>query len=48
MCLIQGAFYNKELQEKYGVDGVAFPGTAETYAALKNGNVQAGQRRSCF
>src|SRR5881296_2439478 len=27
VCLIQGAFYNKELQEKYGVDGVAFPGT---------------------
>ncbi len=38
ICLIQGAFYNKELQEKYGVDGVAFPGTAEAYAALKNGN----------
>ncbi len=38
VCLIQGAFYNKELQEKYGVDGVAFPGTAEAYAALKNGN----------
>ena len=41
VCLIQGAFYNKELQEKYGVDGVAFPGTAETYAALKNGNCVA-------
>src|SRR5438128_8031083 len=26
VCLIQGAFYNKELQEKYGVEGVAFPG----------------------
>src|SRR5450432_4196435 len=38
ICLIQGAFYNKELQEKYGVEGVAFPGTAEAYAALKNGN----------
>lgn len=38
VCLIQGAFYNKELQEKYGVDGVAFPGTAEVYAALRNGN----------
>ena len=38
VCLIQGAFYNKELQEKYGVDGVAFPGTAEAYSALKNGN----------
>jgi polar amino acid transport system substrate-binding protein len=38
VCLIQGAFYNKELQEKYGVEGIAFPGTAEAYAALKNGN----------
>jgi len=38
VCLIQGSFYNKELQEKYGVDGVAFPGTAEAYSALKNGN----------
>jgi len=38
VCLIQGAFYNKELQEKYGVDGVAFPGTAEVYTALRNGN----------
>jgi len=38
VCLIQGAFYNKELQEKYGIEGVAFPGTAEAYAALKNGN----------
>ena len=38
VCLIQGAFYNKELQEKYGVEGVAFPGTAEAYAALKNGS----------
>ena len=41
VCLIQGAFYNKELQEKYGVEGVAFPGTAEAYAALKNGNCAA-------
>ncbi|MEO5701702.1 MAG: transporter substrate-binding domain-containing protein [Casimicrobiaceae bacterium] len=41
VCLIQGAFYNKELQEKYGVEGVAFPGTAEAYAALKNGNCVA-------
>src|SRR3954469_13550761 len=38
VCLIQGSFYNKELQEKYGIDGVAFPGTAEAYSALKNGN----------
>ena len=41
VCLIQGAFYNKELQEKYGVEGVAFPGTPEAYAALKNGNCVA-------
>jgi len=41
VCLIQGAFYNKELQEKYGVEGVAFPGTAEAYTALKNGNCVA-------
>ena len=41
VCLIQGAFYNKELQEKYGVEGVAFPGTPEAYAALKNCNCVA-------
>ena len=41
VCLIQGAFYNKELQEKYGVEGVAFPGTAEAYTALRNGNCVA-------
>ena len=41
VCLIQGAFYNKELQENYGVEGVAFPGTAEAYGALRNGNCVA-------
>ena len=41
VCLIQGAFYNKELQEKYGVEGVAFPGTAEAYGALRNGDCVA-------
>lgn len=41
VCLIQGSFYNKELQEKYGVEGVAFPGTAEVYSALRNGNCVA-------
>ena len=41
VCLIQGSFYNKELQEKYGIEGVAFPGTAEAYAALRNGNCVA-------
>lgn len=38
VCLIQGSFYNKELQEKYGIKPVAFKGTAEAYAALKAGN----------
>jgi len=38
VCLIQGSFYNKELQETYGVEPVAFKGTAEAYAALKAGN----------
>ena len=38
VCLIQGSFYNKELQEKYGIEGVAFPGTAEALTALRNGN----------
>src|SRR5579872_5971363 len=41
VCLIQGSFYNKELQEKYGIEGVAFPGTAEAYSALRNGNCVA-------
>jgi polar amino acid transport system substrate-binding protein len=41
VCLIQGSFYNKELQEKYGIDGVAFPGTAEVYNALRNGDCVA-------
>ena len=41
VCLIQGSFYNKELQEKYGIEGVAFPGTAEAYTALRNGNCVA-------
>jgi len=31
VCLIQGAFYNKELQESTASKGVAFPGTAEAY-----------------
>lgn len=41
VCLIQGSFYNKELQEKYGVQPVAFKGTAEAYSALKAGNCVA-------
>jgi polar amino acid transport system substrate-binding protein len=38
LCLIQGANYNKDIQEKYGVEPVAFKGTAEAYSALKDGN----------
>ncbi len=38
VCLIQGSFYNKEMQETYGVEPVAFKGTAEAYSALKDGN----------
>jgi polar amino acid transport system substrate-binding protein len=38
LCLIQGAYYNKDIQEKFGVDPVAFKGTAEAYTALKDGN----------
>ena len=36
--MIQGAYYNKELQEKYGMVSVAFKGTTEAYAALKAGS----------
>ena len=38
VCMIQGAYYNKEVQEKYGATPVAFAGTAEAYTALKNGS----------
>jgi len=38
ICGIQGAFYNKPVQEKYGADLVAFPTTAAAYSALKGGN----------
>lgn len=38
VCLIQGSFYNKELQEKYGIRPIAFKGTAEAYSALKAGD----------
>ena len=38
ICGIQGAFYNKDLQDKYGATLVAFPGTAEALNALKQGN----------
>jgi polar amino acid transport system substrate-binding protein len=38
ICGVQGAFYNKAVQEQYGADLVAFKTTAETYTALKGGN----------
>jgi polar amino acid transport system substrate-binding protein len=41
VCLIQGTFTNKDLQTKYGVQGLAFPGTAEAYTALRNGSCVA-------
>jgi len=41
ICMIQGAWYNKNLQQDYGADIVAFKGTSEVYNALKQGNCSA-------
>ena len=38
VCMIQGTFYNKELQESYGAQSVAFKGMTEAFAALKAGS----------
>jgi polar amino acid transport system substrate-binding protein len=38
VCMIQGAWYNKNIQQDYGADIVAFKGTAEVYNALRSGN----------
>ncbi len=38
VCMIQGAWYNKQIQQDYGADIVAFKGTAEVYNALKGNN----------
>ena len=38
LCAIQGAFYNKDMQDKYGANLVAFPGTTEALNALKSGS----------
>jgi polar amino acid transport system substrate-binding protein len=38
VCMIQGSFYNKELQESYGVQSIAFKGTTEAFAAFKAGS----------
>jgi polar amino acid transport system substrate-binding protein len=37
VCGIQGAYYNKSASEKYGLQVVAFTGTAEALTALKQG-----------
>jgi polar amino acid transport system substrate-binding protein len=37
VCGIQGAYYNKEAAEKFGLQVVAFTGTAEALTALKQG-----------
>lgn len=38
ICAVQGAFYNRPVQEKYAPDLVAYKTTAEAYSALKGGN----------
>ena len=38
LCAIQGAFYNKDMQDKYGANLVAFPGTTEALNALRSGS----------
>ena len=38
VCMIQGAWYNKQLQQDYGMESVAFKGTAEVFSALKSNN----------
>ena len=34
VCMIQGAWYNKQLQQDYGMEAVAFKGTSEALTAL--------------
>lgn len=41
LCAIQGAFYNKQMQDEYGAQVSAFPGTTEALTALKAGNCVA-------
>lgn len=38
VCAVQGAYYNRPVQEKYGPELVAFKTTSEAYTALKGGN----------
>lgn len=37
LCAVQGAWYNKPAQEQFGVNVIAFAGTAETEAAMAQG-----------
>ena len=37
VCGIQGTYYNKDSQEKFGINVTAFTGTAEALTALKQG-----------
>ncbi len=37
VCAIQGAYYNKEVAEKFGAQVIAFTGVAEALTALKQG-----------
>jgi polar amino acid transport system substrate-binding protein len=41
VCAIQGTYYNKEVEEKYGAELVAFTGVAEALTALKQGRCNA-------
>ena len=41
ICGVQGAFYNRAVQEQYGAEVVSFKSTAETYTALRGGNCVA-------
>lgn len=38
VCAVQGAYFNRPVQEKFGADVVAYKTTAEAYTALKGGN----------
>lgn len=41
VCAIQGAFYNKEVAQKFGAETVAFTGVAEALTALHQGRCDA-------
>ena len=41
VCIIQGAWYNKQLQQDYGMEDLAFKSTAEVFTALKGNNCVA-------